>query len=241
MPKDLVAGVGVQEQGKKEGQAETEEQEAQEVELFEVVLQTGQESQPSTSQLTPAPALAPSPVPSPEPTPEPASEPTPEPPPPPPTPALQPLGKININTAGSGELQQLPGIGAVLASRIIDYRNQVSPFYTIEDIKSVNGIGEAKYADIKNNITVGNVSPAPAPLPEPLPPPPAPMPTPTPSPAPQSEGHTFYTSSYHSSKLYYCDTDSGWENLSPTYLESYPSEQAVLAVYPTKTLHEPCE
>ena len=161
-----------------------------------------------------------------------------------PPPAVQPARQVNINTANSQELQGLSGIGPVLASRVIDYRNQVSLFYDIEDIKNVSGVGDVTFQKIKNDITVGNVvaPDLPPDEPESVPVlPPVPMPTPTPSPAPQSEGHTFYTSSYHSSKLYYCDTDSGWENLSPTYLESYPSEEAVLAVYPAKTLHEPCE
>ena len=103
----------------------------------------------------------------------------------------------------------------------------------IEDIKNVSGIGDVTFEKMKDEITVGDIGPAP--IPQSSPPPPAP------SPAPQPSGHTFYTSSYHSSKLYYCDTDSVWESLSATYLESYPSEEAVLAVYPEKTLHEPCE
>jgi len=54
-------------------------------------------------------------------------------------------------------------------------------------------------------------------------------------------GHTFYTSSHYSSKFYYCDTDSAWQGLSPSYLRSYSSESALLSDYPTKTLHEPCK
>jgi micrococcal nuclease len=57
----------------------------------------------------------------------------------------------------------------------------------------------------------------------------------------QANGHTFYVSSHYSAKYYYCDTDNGWKGLSPTYLKSYPSEQALLADYPTKTLHEACK
>ena len=54
-------------------------------------------------------------------------------------------------------------------------------------------------------------------------------------------GHTFYLSSYYSSKLYYCDTDDGWKALSPNYLKSYSSEQALLTAYPSRTLHEACK
>lgn len=128
----------------------------------------------------------------------PEAEPTPPPPPsaeestpdpaPEPTPPPQPVGKININTANSSELQQLSGIGPVLASRIIDYRNNTSLFYKIEDIKSVKGIGDATFEKIKNNITVGNVSPAPQPS--------SPSPAPSPSPPPPSGKININTAGY---------------------------------------------
>jgi len=54
-------------------------------------------------------------------------------------------------------------------------------------------------------------------------------------------GHIFYTSRYFTSKLYYCDTDPAWKNLSEKYLESYPTEDELLKKFPTKTLHEPCK
>lgn len=53
--------------------------------------------------------------------------------------------------------------------------------------------------------------------------------------------HTFYTSSYYSSKLYYCDTDSARTSLSSKYLKSYSSESALLKDYPWKTINEPCK
>lgn len=62
--------------------------------------------------------------------------------------------KININKATETELQSLPGIGASLASRIVEYRNQNGKFASIEDIKNVNGIGENKYSNIKELIYV---------------------------------------------------------------------------------------
>lgn len=61
-----------------------------------------------------------------------------------------------------------------------------------------------------------------------------------PPPPPVSDGHTWYVSSHYSSKFYYCDTDPGWQGLSERYLESYPSEAALIADYPYHTLHEPC-
>ena len=64
-------------------------------------------------------------------------------------------GKININLATQSELTDLPGIGSVLASRIIDYRRQHGDFHKIEDIRNVSGIGEKRYEAIQEKITVG--------------------------------------------------------------------------------------
>jgi hypothetical protein len=73
-------------------------------------------------------------------------------------------------------------------------------------------------------------------------PPPTSTPTQSAQPKPTQLGsHTFYLSTYYTSKYYYCDTDPGWQSLSKHYLKSYPSEQALLAAYPTKTLHAACE
>ena len=62
---------------------------------------------------------------------------------------------ININTASKEELETLPGIGEVLAQRIIDYRRTNGYFKSIEEIKEVSGIGEKKFEAIKDLITVG--------------------------------------------------------------------------------------
>ena len=60
---------------------------------------------------------------------------------------------ININTASEKELDALPGIGPSIARRIVEYRSS-KPFTKIEDIMLVKGIGEKKFAKLKELITV---------------------------------------------------------------------------------------
>lgn len=55
-----------------------------------------------------------------------------------------------------------------------------------------------------------------------------------------TSSHTYYMSTYHTARFYYCDTDDAWNGLSPTYLVSYPSEATLLADHPTRQLHEVC-
>jgi len=62
---------------------------------------------------------------------------------------------ININTASSFELESLPGIGPTTAQKILDYREENGPFFSIEDIINVSGIGPGTYERIKDLITVG--------------------------------------------------------------------------------------
>jgi competence protein ComEA len=61
---------------------------------------------------------------------------------------------ININTATAEELDSLPGIGATLAQRIIDYREANGPFISTEDIINVPGIGSGNFERFKDMITV---------------------------------------------------------------------------------------
>lgn len=61
---------------------------------------------------------------------------------------------ININTASASELESLPGIGPVLAGRIVAYRTENGPFEATEDLMDVSGIGEGYYAQLCDLITV---------------------------------------------------------------------------------------
>ena len=61
------------------------------------------------------------------------------------------ISVVNINTATQTELETLPGIGPSLALKIINYRKENGKFSSIEDIKNVSGIGDAKFENIKNS------------------------------------------------------------------------------------------
>ena len=62
--------------------------------------------------------------------------------------------RVNINTATKEELDGLPGIGAALAERIIEYRETNGAFETVEEIMAVSGIGEGKFDDMVEFIRV---------------------------------------------------------------------------------------
>lgn len=62
--------------------------------------------------------------------------------------------KVNINTAGVEKLMTLTGIGEVMAQKIVNYREENGKFQKIEDLKNVSGIGESKFNNIKDKITI---------------------------------------------------------------------------------------
>ena len=62
--------------------------------------------------------------------------------------------EININKATQTELETIPGIGPSTALKIMEYREKNGKFSSIEDIKNVPGIGEAKYKKMKDYITI---------------------------------------------------------------------------------------
>ena len=61
---------------------------------------------------------------------------------------------VNINTASKKELDALPGIGEVLAQRIIDYRSANGPFSTVDELTKVKGIGAKTLEKLKPYATV---------------------------------------------------------------------------------------
>lgn len=63
-------------------------------------------------------------------------------------------GKVNINTADATQLETIPGIGPSKSAAIIDYRETNGPFKTIDDIKSISGIGEKTFEKLKEKITI---------------------------------------------------------------------------------------
>ena len=62
---------------------------------------------------------------------------------------------VNINTATAAQLETLPGIGPVLAERIVAYRDEHGSFRAVEELTKVKGIGTAKVEAILDLITVG--------------------------------------------------------------------------------------
>ena len=63
--------------------------------------------------------------------------------------------RLNINAAAVEEISALPGIGPVLAQRIVDYRKQNGAFRSVSELTNVSGIGEKKLEAIKQYIFIG--------------------------------------------------------------------------------------
>jgi competence protein ComEA len=63
-------------------------------------------------------------------------------------------GPINVNRATAKELEALPGIGPVLANRIVEYRKSHGTFMTLDELQKVPGIGGSKFTQLKSKITL---------------------------------------------------------------------------------------
>lgn len=65
-----------------------------------------------------------------------------------------PGGKVNLNTATLAQLDVLPGVGPVLAQRIIDFRVKRGGFRNVADLRQVDGIGEETFTRLKDLVVV---------------------------------------------------------------------------------------
>lgn len=63
--------------------------------------------------------------------------------------------KVDLNSAGIDELNKLPGIGDVLAQRIVDYRTEHGPFHSLDELANVSGIGKSIIERIPELIELG--------------------------------------------------------------------------------------
>ena len=71
-----------------------------------------------------------------------------------PAPGGAPTGPVNLNTATVADLDTLPGVGPVLAQRIVDARTAQGGFRAVGDLRKVDGIGAARYEQLKDLVTV---------------------------------------------------------------------------------------
>ena len=65
-----------------------------------------------------------------------------------------PGGLVDLNLAAASDLDALPGIGPVLAQRIVDWRSENGRFASVDQLREVTGIGESKYEDLRAKVTV---------------------------------------------------------------------------------------
>lgn len=67
-------------------------------------------------------------------------------------------GRVDLNRAETSELESLPGIGPVLARRILDQRRRVGPFHRVEELLAVRGVGPRLLARLEPLVTVSPAS-----------------------------------------------------------------------------------
>jgi competence protein ComEA len=61
---------------------------------------------------------------------------------------------VNLNTATAADLDALPGVGPVLAQRIVDFRREHGSFASVDQLREVTGIGDAKLEQLRDRVTV---------------------------------------------------------------------------------------
>ena len=65
--------------------------------------------------------------------------------------------RLNLNEASKEELMEIPGIGEVLAQRILDFRQMYGPFYSVDELDEVDGIGEKRLEDLRRYLFVEEI------------------------------------------------------------------------------------
>ncbi|PYT40515.1 MAG: hypothetical protein DMG45_13180 [Acidobacteria bacterium] len=77
-----------------------------------------------------------------------------------------PAKPVNINTATSEELQQVPGIGPATAEKILQMRKSYGAFKSVDDLLAIRGLGPKRLEKMRRYLTVGKPAAAkPVPLP----------------------------------------------------------------------------
>ncbi len=64
---------------------------------------------------------------------------------------------LDLNRATQRQLDGLPGIGSVLAGRIVEYRQRKGGFRSVSELRAISGIGEKRYAALKELVAVGSL------------------------------------------------------------------------------------
>jgi competence ComEA-like helix-hairpin-helix protein len=69
-----------------------------------------------------------------------------------------PAQPININTANSEQLQQVPGIGPATAEKILQMRKSYGPFKSVDDLLAIRGLGAKRLEKMRKYLTVGKAA-----------------------------------------------------------------------------------
>lgn len=69
---------------------------------------------------------------------------------------IEKVPPVDLNAAGKEKLEELPGVGPVLAERIVRHREEEGPFSSVQDLTEVRGIGPAKLREMKDEVRAGS-------------------------------------------------------------------------------------